>query len=114
MKKAGENYALGATKSKEVIFCQIDVIGKVRSGKIMQYNPTTGKRIKHQSGAIDWFLNYYMDNENALKTIPTAHLTRVEDEPFFKFFETTTNNNGIPIKMFLEEESAMAWLEKHK
>ncbi|MEI7504097.1 MAG: hypothetical protein WCJ61_12515 [Paludibacter sp.] len=61
-----------------------------------------------------WFLNFYTDNENALKTIPTAHLSRVEDEPFFKFFETTTNNNGIPIKMFLEEESAMAWLEKHK
>ena len=23
----------------------------------MQYNPTTGKRIKHQSGAIDWVYN---------------------------------------------------------
>ncbi|MEI6753431.1 MAG: DUF6371 domain-containing protein [Paludibacter sp.] len=57
MKQAGENYALGATKSKEVIFWQIDIIGKVRTGKIMQYNPTTGKRIKHQSGAIDWVHN---------------------------------------------------------
>ena len=57
MKQAGENYALGATKSKEVIFWQIDIAGKVRTGKIMQYNPTTGKRIKHQSGAIDWVHN---------------------------------------------------------
>ena len=49
-----EHYALGATKNKEVIFWQIDIHGKVRTGKIMQYNPETGKRIKHESGAIDW------------------------------------------------------------
>ena len=53
----GENYALGATKNKEVIFWQIDIHGKVRTGKIMQYNPETGRRIKHESGAIDWVHN---------------------------------------------------------
>jgi len=53
----GENYALGATKSKEVIFWQIDIEGKVRTGKIMQYNPETGRRLKHESGAIDWVHN---------------------------------------------------------
>ena len=53
----GDNYALGATKNKEVIFWQIDMTGKVRTGKIMQYNPTTGKRLKHESGAIDWVHN---------------------------------------------------------
>jgi hypothetical protein len=52
-----ENYLLGATKNKEVIFWQIDINGKIRTGKIMQYNPATGKRIKHQSGAIDWVHN---------------------------------------------------------
>ncbi|MBV5284061.1 MAG: hypothetical protein JZU53_16685 [Paludibacter sp.] len=31
--------------------------GKVRTGKIMQYNPETGRRIKHESGLIDWFHN---------------------------------------------------------
>ena len=51
---AVEHYALGATKNKEIIFWQIDITGKVRTGKIMQYNPETGKRIKHESGAIDW------------------------------------------------------------
>jgi len=35
----------------------MDIQGKVRTGKIMQYNPDTGKRIKHQSGAIDWVHN---------------------------------------------------------
>jgi Domain of unknown function (DUF6371) len=53
----GENYALGATKNKEVIFWQIDIHGKVRTGKIMQYNSETGRRLKHESGAIDWVHN---------------------------------------------------------
>jgi len=57
IRNAAESYALGATKSKEVIFWQIDITGKVRTGKIMQYNPVTGRRIKHESGAIDWVHN---------------------------------------------------------
>ncbi|MCK9437019.1 MAG: DUF6371 domain-containing protein, partial [Synergistaceae bacterium] len=44
-------------KNKEVIFWQIDLNGKVRTGKIMQYNPETGRRIKHKSGAINWVHN---------------------------------------------------------
>lgn len=54
IKFVAEHYALDAPKNKEVIFWQIDITGKVRTGKIMQYNPETGKRIKHESGAIDW------------------------------------------------------------
>lgn len=47
------DYYLGCTKDKSVIFWQLD--GKrIRTGKIMQYNPSTGKRIKNASGAIDW------------------------------------------------------------
>jgi hypothetical protein len=57
MTAIGENYALGATKTDEVIFWQIDMNGKVRTGKIMQYNPITGRRQKHESGAIDWVHN---------------------------------------------------------
>ncbi|MBP6356262.1 MAG: hypothetical protein KA303_03110 [Paludibacter sp.] len=52
-----EKYALGATKNQEVIFWQIDTKQCVRTGKIMQYNALTGKRIKHESGAIDWVHN---------------------------------------------------------
>jgi hypothetical protein len=53
----GDKYAIGATKNKEIIYWQIDSKGKVRTGKIMQYDPLTGKRIKHESGAIDWIHN---------------------------------------------------------
>lgn len=35
----------------------MDYQGKVRTGKIMLYNPVTGKRVKHQSGAINWVHN---------------------------------------------------------
>lgn len=53
----GDKYAIGATKNKEIIYWQIDIKGKVRTGKIMQYDPLTGKRMKHESGAIDWVHN---------------------------------------------------------
>ena len=47
------DYYLGCTKDKSVIFWQLD--GKhVRTGKAMQYDPITGKRVKNASGAIDW------------------------------------------------------------
>lgn len=53
----GDKYAIGGTKNKEIIYWQIDSKGKVRTGKIMQYDPLSGKRIKHESGAIDWVHN---------------------------------------------------------
>jgi hypothetical protein len=45
---------LGATKDKGVVFWQIGGDKRIRTGKIMQYDPATGKRIKNASGAIDW------------------------------------------------------------
>ena len=39
-------YQLGITKSGDVIFYQIDRQGKCRTGKVMKYNPQTGRRIK--------------------------------------------------------------------
>lgn len=48
------DYYLGCTKDKSVIYWQVDRNKRIRTGKIMQYNPSTGKRIKNESGAIDW------------------------------------------------------------
>lgn len=47
-------YYLGCTENGSVIFWQIDTQNRIRTGKIMQYNPNTGKRIKKEGGAIDW------------------------------------------------------------
>ena len=52
--EAANNYLLGATTNKEVIFWQVDIHGKVRTGKIMKYNPQTGRRIKTGYGGINW------------------------------------------------------------
>ena len=52
--EVANNYLLGATRKNEVIFWQIDIQGKVRTGKIMQYNPQTGRRIKTGYGGINW------------------------------------------------------------
>ena len=95
IRRVAENYALGATNSKEVIFWQIDITGKVRTGKIMQYNPEIGKRIKHESGAIDWVHNKLKKSrtlaedfnlqqcffgEHLLKIYPDKYIGIVESE----------------------------------
>lgn len=36
------------------VFWQIDTQGKIRTGKIMLYNPTTGKRVKEPFNHINW------------------------------------------------------------
>ncbi len=41
-------FKLGATKDGSVIFWQIDSKGQCRSGKIIQYDPDTGHRIKEE------------------------------------------------------------------
>jgi hypothetical protein len=50
--RLGELYALGATRKQEVIFWQIDIQGRVRSGKIMKYGPD-GHRVKDEGG-VNW------------------------------------------------------------
>ena len=39
-------YNLGVTKAHDVIYFQVDINGNCRTGKIMKYNPATGKRVK--------------------------------------------------------------------
>lgn len=53
--EAEQNYFL-SDHAHGVIFWQIDQIERIRSGKIMEYNPTTGKRLKDADGKskIDW------------------------------------------------------------
>lgn len=46
-------YCLGGTSKREVIFWQIDIDGNVRTGKVIQYNPTDGHRVK-KGGYVDW------------------------------------------------------------
>lgn len=50
-----EEYRLGTTRDGAVIFWQIDRNGKVRTGKVMQYNQEDGHRIKSRhTSAVNW------------------------------------------------------------
>lgn len=49
-------YQLGVTRAGDVIFFQIDIDGRCRTGKIMKYDPETGHRVKDErtKGRINW------------------------------------------------------------
>ena len=50
------DYRLASTPDQAIIFLQIDQNNQCRTGKIMQYNPSTGHRIKdlNKPGRINW------------------------------------------------------------
>ena len=72
-KKALLKYFVGRSKKhggKDCIFWQIDIDGKIRTGKIMNYNSISGKRIKEIDLPVDWVHkqkghnNEYLFNKN--------------------------------------------------
>lgn len=85
-----QTYNLGATKAKEVIFWQIDLNGFLRTGKVMQYNPTSGKRqnvdwihsrmIKAKQLPSDYNLKQCFFGEHLLKLNPSGTVAIVESE----------------------------------
>ena len=47
------------------IFWQVDIAGRVRTGKVMTYDPATGKRLKGEGAYVDW-IHALMRREGAL------------------------------------------------
>jgi len=94
IKRLGDEYALGATQDKGVIFWQIDVNGKVRTGKIMHYDADTGHRVKNGDNKTNWVHNKLKEKgiikdfnlsqclfgEHLLKIYPTKNVAVVESE----------------------------------
>lgn len=58
-----------------------------------------------------WFTSDYFENDNTLKYIQTAYLVDKEYWNKFLFFECTSSNKGITIKVFLEENALLDWLK---
>ena len=81
-------YVVGTAEGKKVIFWQIDHIGHVRGGKIMQYDPATGKRDRdikptwtHTVGKLPNFnLCQCWFGEHLLSKRPGAPVAIVESE----------------------------------
>ena len=92
-----DEYRLGVTKSGDVIFFQIDIHDRCRTGKVMKYDPQTGHRIKDEniggrvnwvhslmkrSGALkpDWELTQCLFGEHLLSKCPGRTVALVESE----------------------------------
>lgn len=90
-------YQIGRTKAGDVIFWQLDTDGKCRTGKVMKYNPQTGKRVKDEGtpGRITWIhsilkargmippeweLSQCLFGEHLLRARPGAEVHIVESE----------------------------------
>lgn len=56
--QAIERYRVGDTKDRRVIYWQIDDQDRIRTGKMMTYDPETGHRVKGVPGAFDWAHRY--------------------------------------------------------
>lgn len=91
-----EEYRLGATHDGAVIFWQIDRNDKVRTGKVIQYSPENGHRIKGgRTSAVNWIhsilkkqqalpeewqLSQCLFGEHLLKSDPDKVVVLVESE----------------------------------
>ncbi len=77
-------YNIGTSKHWEgaTVFWQIDTKGRVRSGKIMLYNPTTGKRVKEPFNHITWVHKaLQMPNFSLKQCLFGEHLLKGNNKP---------------------------------
>lgn len=96
-------YALGVTKDGSTIFWQIDKDGKVRSGKIIQYDQYTGHRIKGDDGdKTDW-VHSRMKTQNTL----TADWTLTQCLFGAHLLHPVYMNDDKPIGLVESEKSAI-------
>ena len=67
-----KEYLIGVTKSRNVIFYQIDTEGRCRTGKIMKYDRQTGHRIKDEKigGKITWVHSILKQSADPLLRLP--------------------------------------------
>jgi hypothetical protein len=88
------DYHIGATKNGSIIYWQIDRDNKVRTGKVMQYNPEDGHRVKTDGGVNwihsilkkqgilpeEWHLSQCLFGEHLLSKYPERIVVLVEAE----------------------------------
>ena len=91
------DYHIASTPDQATIFLQLDLNGNCRTGKIMQYDPTTGHRIKDEAvpGRIswlhtrlkrrhqlpkDWQITQCLFGEHLLRKYPDKTIALVESE----------------------------------
>lgn len=137
-------YCIGTSKhwTGANIFWQVDISGSVRGGKIMVYNPETGKRIKEPQPLITWvhkvakMTNYNLSQclfgEHLISQFPDRVIKIVESEktaivasiiyPEFNWLASCSLTNlsisrcaclkGKTISLIPDTGAEDAWIEK--
>lgn len=117
-----KDYFIGGAMDNGVVFWQIDSNLRIRTGKIMQYNPQTGKRVKSGVSWVhsemkkqnllsdDWQLSQCLFGEHLLIKYPQKPIMLVESEktsiimslyePSFNWMATGGLNNLTENKIY--------------
>lgn len=86
-----QTYRLGTSKHwiGANIFWQIDIENRIRGGKIMVYNPATGKRIKSPKPLITWVHQAArIQNYNLSQCLFGEHLLNIRPDAIVKIVES--------------------------
>ncbi|MBP1645292.1 MAG: hypothetical protein H6Q16_867 [Bacteroidetes bacterium] len=116
------DYFIGGAKDNRVVFWQIDSMLRIRTGKIMQYNALTGRRVKSGVSWVhselkkqnilsnDWQLTQCLFGEHLLIKYPEKSVMLVESEktaiimslyqPNFNWMATGGLNNLTENKIY--------------
>jgi len=84
VRQAINQYQIGTSKhwTGATAFWQIDIKGKVRTGKVMLYDFNSGKRIKKPHNHISWVHSILkLDNFNLKQCLFGEHLLALSDKP---------------------------------
>jgi hypothetical protein len=94
-KEAVSRYFIGTSKHWDgaTVFWQIDGFGKVHTGKIMQYDSRTGKRVKEPFNKISWV--------HTVLKLPDFHLSQC------LFGEHLLKGNNKPVAIVESEKTAI-------
>lgn len=74
-------YRIGDAKDGKVIYWQIDQEDRIRTGKIMLYNPETGKRVKNVAGSFDWVHRHVKSPYQLKQCLYGLHLIKKSTKP---------------------------------
>ena len=76
-----DKYRIGDAKEGKIIYWQIDQENRIRTGKIMLYNPETGKRVKNVAGSFDWVHRHVKSPYQLEQCLYGLHLVKKSTTP---------------------------------
>lgn len=76
-----DKYRIGDAKEGKIIYWQIDQENRIRTGKIMLYNPETGKRVKNVAGSFDWVHRHVKSPYQLSQCLYGLHLVKKSTTP---------------------------------